>query len=193
MELKHFKNLKELRQWFIKNHLKADELWVVYFKKHTEKFNFSWSDSVDQYLCFGWIDGLRRRLDEDRYIIRITPRKPNSNWSDLNLKKIDRLLKTDTMYPAGIMVYKERKKLSKKEIEERRKPIEFSIEFKDALKNNKKASHYFNSCSPSVQRLSTRFVMQAKMETTRQRRFDLLIQCCEAEKKLPHLTWKPNK
>jgi uncharacterized protein YdeI (YjbR/CyaY-like superfamily) len=190
MDVKFFKGIAELRHWLIQNHLEEEELWVGYYKKHTEKFNFSWSDSVDQYLCFGWIDGLRRSIDEDRYAIRITPRKPNSNWSAVNLKKM-KLLKSDgLLYPAGIEIFNKRKVSTSAT---KKQNLQFSDAFEKEFRQHAKAWNYFMKLAPSVKRLTMQYVMSAKRLDTQRRRLDLVISCSKKQEKIPHLTWKPKK
>ena len=98
---RYFKNAAELRRWFERNHDKADELHVGYFKKHSPKFNYSWPETVDEALCFGWIDGVRHSVDEDRYRIRFTPRRAGSKWSAVNLKRIEELLREKRVQRPG--------------------------------------------------------------------------------------------
>ncbi|UCH65387.1 MAG: hypothetical protein JSW63_12405, partial [Ignavibacterium sp.] len=101
-----FKDQNELRNWFEKNHDKEKEIWVGFYKKDSGKANYTWSESVDQALCFGWIDGIRKSIDENIYMIRFTPRNPKSNWSAINIKKIKELTKLGLMHPTGIEAYK---------------------------------------------------------------------------------------
>ena len=103
-----FKNQNEFRKWLEKNHYKETELIVGYYKVDSGRHNMSWSQSVDQALCFGWIDGIRRSIDKDSYCIRFTPRRPGSIWSAVNIKKIEELTKKGLMRPEGTAAYEGR-------------------------------------------------------------------------------------
>src|SRR6187549_1712626 len=98
------------RKWLEKYHEKETELLVGFYKVDSGKPSMTWSESVDQALCFGWIDGVRRSIDEDSYQIRFTPRKSTSVWSNVNIKKIEDLTKKGLMHPAGIAIFEQRKK-----------------------------------------------------------------------------------
>ena len=101
MKVKHFKSPAEFRAWLEKHHATERELWVGYYKKSTGRPSMTWPESVEQALCFGWIDGVRRSVDEDSYTIRFTPRKATSIWSAINLRKVKELVKSGHMRPAG--------------------------------------------------------------------------------------------
>ncbi len=98
----------DLRKWFLKNHDKAGELWVGFHKRATGKPSVTWPESVDQALCFGWIDGIRKRLGEHSYMIRFSPRRPWSIWSNKNIASVKRLVKTGQMKPAGLKDFESR-------------------------------------------------------------------------------------
>ena len=105
MEPVFFKNSSELRQWSHENHKTATEIWVGYYKKHSDRMNFSWSESVDEALCYGWIDGKRKSIDDESYMIRFTPRKPQSNWSTVNINKVEQLKQKGLMQETGLAAY----------------------------------------------------------------------------------------
>lgn len=100
-----FPKPSDFRKWLVKNHLKEKELLVGYYKVHSNKPSITWSESVDQALCFGWIDGIRRSIDEESYCIRFTPRKPNSNWSEINIQKMAELKEKRLLKPSGIAAF----------------------------------------------------------------------------------------
>lgn len=104
-----FPTQKLLRMWFEKNHKKEKELYVGFYKVSTEKPTVSWSQSVDEALCFGWIDGIRKSIDDESYCIRFTPRNPKSNWSGINIKKVEQLTKLGLMKPEGLNAFSLRK------------------------------------------------------------------------------------
>jgi uncharacterized protein YdeI (YjbR/CyaY-like superfamily) len=101
-----FTNQTSFRMWLEKNHKTETELLVGFYKKNSGRPNMSWSQSVDEALCFGWIDGVRRSIDEDSYCIRFTPRRPSSTWSSVNINKVEELIKLGLMQPAGLEIYK---------------------------------------------------------------------------------------
>lgn len=105
MRPKFFKNTDELREWLKDNHSTQSELWVGYYKKRAKKHNFTWSESVDELLCYGWIDGLRKSIDSERYMIRITPRRRKSHWSKVNLEKIQKLIQNGKMQKPGLKAF----------------------------------------------------------------------------------------
>ncbi|MGZ3864717.1 MAG: YdeI/OmpD-associated family protein [Bacteroidia bacterium] len=109
MKATFFKTPEHFRKWLQKNHKTKTELWVGYYKVGTGKVNMTWSQSVDEALCFGWIDGVRNSIDEESYCSRFTPRRPASNWSEINIKKVKALIKEGRMHPAGLEVYRKRK------------------------------------------------------------------------------------
>src|SRR5580693_5865612 len=124
----YFATANDFREWLIKNHAVETELIVGFYKVHTGKPSISWSQSVDEALCFGWIDGVRKSLDEEKYIIRFTPRKPTSIWSAINIKKIEELTKQGKMQPAGILSFSKRKEHKSKIYAYEKAPAKLSAE-----------------------------------------------------------------
>ncbi len=176
-------------RWLEVHHLDAREQWVGYYKKHTGKPSMTWPESVDQALCFGWIDGLRRSVDEDRYRIRFTPRKPTSIWSDVNVKRYAELLKENMIQPAGKAAYA-RKKAEKSGLysfEQDIKSIIFPKEFEDIFKKDKPAWIFFQQLPPSIKKPSIWWVISAKQDATRWKRLDELIRSSAEGKKVKHL------
>lgn len=182
-----FRNTKELRDWFEKNHKQEKELLVGYYKRATGKESITWSESVDAALCFGWIDGIRKSFDEEKYIIRFTPRNPKSNWSAINIKKVEELKKLGLMKPAGLKVYEQKdiKKVERYSYERTR--IELDKKFLKLFKKNKKAWNYYNAQAPSYKKICTLWVMSAKREETRMKRLDILISNSAGEERIPLL------
>jgi len=105
MELKFFSTQQELRKWFEKNHLVEKELILAYYKKGSGIPSVDWPQSVDEAICFGWIDGIRRSIDDKSYSIRFTPRREKSHWSVVNIKKVKKLIKENLMFPAGMQAW----------------------------------------------------------------------------------------
>lgn len=185
-----FPNPSEFRKWLDKNHKTASELIVGYYKVGTKKPSMTWSESVDQALCYGWIDGIRRSIDEERYCIRFTPRKLKSIWSAINIKKIEELKKQGLMKPAGLAIFEKRTEENSKIYSHENEAVHFSDEFEKKFKANKKAWNYFTSQAPSYQKVATYLVMNAKQEATQQKRLKELIEASEAQQKIGRLKWE---
>lgn len=115
MHPKFFKNRQELRSWFEKKHNTLDEIWIGYYKIATGQQSITWSESVYEAICF-WIDGIRKSINDISYMIRFTTRKPNSNWSAVNIEKVKNLTKLGSMKPEGIEAYKKSKNINQKYI-----------------------------------------------------------------------------
>lgn len=184
-----FPTQKEFRKWLETNHNKETELFVGFYKVNSGKPSITWSQSVDQALCFGWIDGVRKSIDEDSYFIRFTPRKPGSIWSAINIQKMEELTKQGLMQPAGFASYENRKENKSKIYSYEKADVKFTSDFERQFKANKKAWEYFQSLASSYRKLSTNWVMSAKQETTKLKRLNELIADCQAETN----KWKDNK
>jgi uncharacterized protein YdeI (YjbR/CyaY-like superfamily) len=182
-----FSNQSQLRKWFEKNYDKKSELFVGYYKVSSGKPSVNWSQSVDEALCFGWIDGIRKSIDEESYMIRFTPRNPNSNWSAINIKKVEELTKLGLMKPRGIAAFEKRKEKNSEIYSYEKQNVKLSPEFLKHLKANKKAWAYFNSQPPYYQRVTQRWVMSAKQEATRIKRLHILIRDCAAGVKIKQM------
>ncbi len=158
-----------------------------YYKQGSDKANFAWSESVDEALCYGWIDGIRKSIDEDSYMIRFTPRKPNSNWSAVNIKKVEELTRRRLMRAAGIKAFAKRREQSSNRYSVEQESPELDKKYERRFKAHGKAWKFFQSLTPSTKKLSIRWVMSAKQEETRQRRLDNLIQSSAERRKIPPL------
>ena len=179
----------DFRKWLEKNHKRETELFVGFFKVDSGKPSMTWTQSVDEALCFGWIDGVRKSIDKDSYQIRFTQRKPTSIWSAVNIQKIGELTKQGLMQPFGLASFENRKKNKSKIYSYENKEVKFSPELEKQFKANKKAWNYFQSLAPSYRKPSTNWVMSAKQETTKLKRLNELIADCRAETN----KWKDNK
>lgn len=183
--LKFFPTQGAFRRWLQKYHDKEKVLWVGYYKKSTGKQSITWPESVDEALCFGWIDGIRKSIDEEAYKIRFTPRKPTSIWSARNLQRFDALEKEGKIRPAGQKARSRKQEKRSKRYSYERENVKLSREYIDALRANKKAWKFFSSLPPSVKKPSIWYVMSAKREDTRLRRLETLISCSEEGKRIP--------
>ena len=188
-KIKFFKTQNDFRKWLEKKHNKSNEIWVGYYKKSSGKPSIDWPQSVDAALCFGWIDGLRKSIDEESYKIRFTPRKPKSIWSAVNLKRATELIKLGLMQPAGLEAFnkKDDKKIKRYSFE--RENVKLDKEYEKKFKSNKKAWDLFQSMVPSYKKPATWWVISAKQESTRLKRLNILIECSEAGEKIPPLRW----
>src|SRR6266542_1696068 len=182
-----FANQSELRKWFEKNHDKEQELWVGYYKTVSGKPGITWPQSVDEALCFGWIDGVRKSIDENSYVIRFTHRQPKSIWSAINIKKVEELTKFGLMHPAGIEAFNKRKEEKSRIYSFEQENIQLDKKYEKQFKQNKKAWQFFQSQPPSYQKPAMWWVMSAKQETTRQKKLDELIKDSEARQRISRL------
>jgi uncharacterized protein YdeI (YjbR/CyaY-like superfamily) len=180
-----FSNQASLRQWFELNHLTEDELIVGFYTVKSGKDSITWSQSVDEALCFGWIDGIRRSVDEESYCIRFTPRRPNSNWSQVNLKKVDALIKAGLMQKAGMDIYMLRKKNDNASYSyENKMPETFSADMEMLFRHNDRAWKYYQSETPSYRKVTIKWVLSAKQEATRLKRLQELIESSASGEKI---------
>ena len=184
-----FANQSGFRNWLKKSHKKETELIVGFYKVDSGKPSMTWSQSVDEALCFGWIDGVRTSIDKDSYQIRFTPRKPTSIWSAINIKKVEALTKQGLMQPAGLASFEKRKEERSKVYAFENEEMNFTAEFEKKIKANKKAWVYFQSLAASYKKVSKHWVMSAKQEITRLKRLNQLIEESEQETN----QWKDNK
>src|SRR5690606_41560850 len=178
-EVKIFPEQKDFLKWLAKNFDKEKELWVGFYKKASGKKSIDWPQSVDAALCYGWIDGIRKSIDEISYKIRFTPRNANSSWSAVNIKRVEELTKLGMMQPAGLKKFNERnrKKDALYSYENRNREIDESLQKK--FKLNKKAWKFFSSQAPSYQKTAFHWVQNAKKDETRKRRFEILVEDSE--------------
>jgi uncharacterized protein YdeI (YjbR/CyaY-like superfamily) len=184
-----FKDQNEFRLWLEKNHDKESELFVGYYKVNSGKATMSWSESVDQALCFGWIDSVKYTIDHESYHIRFTPRKQSSIWSAVNIAKIEKLKAQGLMHQSGLNIYNLRTEAKSKIYSFENEEQKLSPEFEKLFKANKKAWHYFQALPPSYRKSSLNWVMSAKQESTCRKRLNELI----ADSAMETNKWKHNK
>jgi len=166
---------EDWRQWLIKNHLTKQSIWLMYYKKQTNKPSIVWSDAVDEALCFGWIDSTARTIDEERYIQYFTRRKPNSVWSKINKEKVARLIATGMMAEAGLKTIEIAKQNGKWEILDEVEELIVPLELEKKLKLNPIAETYFMGLSKSVRKSILQWLIIAKRPETRQKRMDEIV------------------
>ena len=193
MKPKFFAKPSDFRAWLEEQYNSQDELWVGYYKKGTERPGITWPESVEVALCFGWIDGLRKSMDGQSYMIRFTPRRKDSHWSAINLKRTAELKKLGLMTKAGLKAFRKRKRSNSKRASYDQKVVNLDEEYSRQLKSNQKAWAFFSKLPPSIRKNSNWWVMSAKKEETRARRFDTLIKCSEEGRRIPPLKWNEPK
>jgi uncharacterized protein YdeI (YjbR/CyaY-like superfamily) len=189
MEPTFFATPADFRAWLQEHHETETELLVGFYKKGSGRPSITWPESVDQALCFGWIDGVRRRIDDESYSIRFTPRKARSTWSAVNVKRLGELTADGLMQPAGMAAF-ERRSDDRTGIysHERREAAAFDSEQERAFKADEGAWAWFQGQPPSYRRAATHWVISAKKAETRERRFRRLIEDSAAGRTVPPLT-----
>jgi uncharacterized protein YdeI (YjbR/CyaY-like superfamily) len=180
----YFRSAAEFRQWLRQHGASAQELWLGYYKRATGEPSLTWSESVDQALCFGWIDGIRKRVDEERYTIRFTPRKAGSTWSSVNLRRIEALHKQGLMRPAGLAAFEARRENRSGVYSYEQRPMELPPPYAAPLKKNRRAQTFFDAQPASYRRAAIWWVVSAKQEATRSRRIEQLIEDSQSERRI---------
>jgi uncharacterized protein YdeI (YjbR/CyaY-like superfamily) len=174
----HVETRSRWRDWLAKHHDKETEIWLVYNKKRSGRPRVSYDEAVEEALCFGWIDGLVKPIDADRYAQRFTPRRENSRWSDLNRRRFRRLVEEGRMTPAG------RARGPSKPPPAKRSPSKTPRYIVAALRGHPEAQRFFRELAPSYRRLYVRWIDSAKREETRQRRLSEAISLLARRQKL---------
>lgn len=191
-KITYFKTPAALRKWFGKNHGKKPELWIGYYKKGSGKKSVTYKEALDEALCFGWIDGIAKGIDENKYCQRWTPRRANSIWSAVNIKKVTALIESGKMTPAGLKRFNERdvKRTNLYSFEQKSHELPAPLEKK--FKANKKAWANFQAMVPSYKKPALWWVISAKQEATQLRRLETLIADSEAGRPIKQLA-RPGK
>jgi uncharacterized protein YdeI (YjbR/CyaY-like superfamily) len=184
MNPKFFKTPAAFRKWLAANHARSKELWVGFYKKNSGKPSITWPESVDEALCFGWIDGIRKRIDEDSYVIRFTPRKTSSVWSTVNIRNAEKLIKEKRMQPAGLKAFAARKEYRSGIYSYEQRSPELEEKYARRLKRNKAAWKFFQAQPPSYRKMMNWFIVSAKQEETRLKRLDKLIEASARQQRL---------
>ncbi len=179
------RNRKEWRDWLEKNHSNTNEIWLVYYKKHTKKPTITYIESIEEAICFGWIDSIKKRIDDEKYAHRFTPRKKNSKWSPTNIEIAERMIKSGMMTNVGLDVFKQRKEYDKDFLKIRFSNVDnFTPELEQILKNNEIAWKDFNKLAQSHKKQYILWINSAKKDETKQKRLKEAIRLLEENKKL---------
>jgi uncharacterized protein YdeI (YjbR/CyaY-like superfamily) len=184
MEPTFFASQEKFRTWLEQNHQTETELLVGFYKVNSKKPSMSWSESVDQALCFGWIDGVRKSIDEESYTIRFTPRKKTSIWGAINIKKVEELTKDGLMKEAGQKAFELRSEERSRIYSHEKAPALLDPEFEKQFKANKPAWEYFNQQAPSYKKVMIHWIMSAKQEKTQISRLEKTIKVSEEQKRM---------
>jgi uncharacterized protein YdeI (YjbR/CyaY-like superfamily) len=182
-----FADPAELREWFQAHHLDATELVIGFHKRGSGNGGITWSEAVDEALCVGWIDGVRRRIDDARYEIRFTPRKGGSIWSAVNIAKMSALTEQGRMRPAGIAAF-ERRTEGRSRIYSHERSADAELDAAEQAQLESDGWAYFQARAPSYRRAALHWIVSAKRPETRARRLATLIADNSAERDLKHLT-----
>ena len=188
----YFVSPAKFRTWLKSNHAKHTELWVGFYKRESNKPSITWPESVDEALCFGWIDGLRQNVDTVSYRIRFTPRKASSIWSAINIQKVNVLTAAGRMQAAGTKAFAARKAERSLIYSYENADVTLPPDYELRLRQNKAASKYFDAQSPSYRKVARHWVLRAKQAATRDARLATLIECSAAEDFIPLLKWSVN-
>lgn len=179
-----FAKQEDFRAWLVKNHKKETELLVGFYKVRSKKPTMTWPQSVDQALCFGWIDGVRKSIDHESYTIRFTPRKSTSIWSAINIKKIEELTTAGLITTAGQKAFELRKEEKSRVYSHEKSPVELDSKYENHFKNNKLAWKFFDAQAPSYKRVMKHWIMSAKQEKTRLTRLEKTIAMSTQQKRM---------
>jgi len=184
MKPRFFRSGKHFRVWLERHAASATELWLGYHKRGSDKASVTWPESVDHALCFGWIDGVRKNIDATSYVIRFTPRKLNSTWSAVNIKRVAALRKQGLMQPAGLAAFGARRVQRSGIYSYEQRSMELAEPYAGVLKKSAVASAFFAAQPASYRRAAIWWVTSAKQESTRLRRLDHLIRDSQRKRRL---------
>ena len=183
-DIQFFTSPAAFRTWLAANHEAATEVWVGYHRKATGRPSLTWEQSVDQALCFGWIDGIRKGLDETTFTIRFTPRRKTSIWSAVNLRRVPELIEAGLMTSAGLRVHEERDRRKDAIYSYENRPTAMAAEYEAEFAANEGAWAWFAAQPQGYRRTATYWVMSAKQEATRRRRLAQLIEAAAAARRV---------
>jgi uncharacterized protein YdeI (YjbR/CyaY-like superfamily) len=179
MRLLFFASSSDFRRWLNTSHQEVDELWVGFYKKSTGKRSITYGEAVDEAISYGWIDGVRKSIDADAYMVRFTPRKGKSQWSVVNIKRAEKLVAAGRMRPSGLKAFEGAKDQARTYSYEQRHEASLERAMERQFRANRKAWDFFQAQAAWYRRTSTFWVMSAKQEETRKRRFSTLLSDCE--------------
>jgi uncharacterized protein YdeI (YjbR/CyaY-like superfamily) len=189
-EVRIFRDAQAFREWLERNHASAAELWVGFYKKGVAKESVTYSEAVDEGLCFGWIDGITYRVDDELYTIRFTPRTKRSNWSVVNVRRVGELTAAGRMRPAGVAAFAARTPERTGTYSYENRPADLPPEYAARMRADPRASSWWAAQTPSYRRAATWWVVSARQEATRDRRLRQLIADCAAGRPVKPLAYE---
>jgi uncharacterized protein YdeI (YjbR/CyaY-like superfamily) len=188
-----FRSSVEFRQWLHQHHATADVLWVGFFKRSTGKARFTWTESVDEALCYGWIDGIRKSVDGSRYTIRFTPRRRASRWSAVNVRRARTLIREGRMRPAGLRAFRARPTAKQDAYSYENRPADLPAAYLRRLRADRRAWAFWRSQPRGYRRTATWWILSAKQESTRLRRLSTLMEDSREGNRIPLLSRRPRE
>jgi uncharacterized protein YdeI (YjbR/CyaY-like superfamily) len=189
----YFETPADFKAWLEQNHSQTDFVLVGFYKKGTGKPSMTWPESVDEALCFGWIDGVRKGVDADRYTIRFTPRKAGSVWSTVNINKIQVLIDQGRIQPAGLAAFELRKENRSGIYSHEQQVVDLPEPYQGLLRENTSAREYFQKQPASYRKAASWWVVSAKQEKTRLSRMEKLITHSARAERIPQFTSKKSE
>jgi uncharacterized protein YdeI (YjbR/CyaY-like superfamily) len=187
MKPRFFRSGEEFRSWLEKKHANAPEQWVGFYKKGSGKKGITYAEAVDEALCFGWIDGVTKSVDQARWMIRFTPRKRKSNWSAVNIKRFGELRASGRVALAGLEAFERRDRTERKYSYEA-PPKRLDPQYEKRFKADRRAWAFWEQAPPSYRKAAMFWVMSAAREETRERRLGVLIEHSGNGERVPPLT-----
>ena len=188
MKIKFFKSPAVFRAWFEKYHSTQQELWVGFYKKDSGHQSITWPESVDEALCFGWIDGIRKSVDEKSYTIRFTPRRVGSIWSTVNINRAQALIIEGRMHQNGLNAFLAKKENKSGIYSYEQRKDQLDEPYEKILRQNRSAWEFFQTQSPAYRRAAIWWVVSAKREETRLKRLEKLIEDSAQNRTIPQFT-----
>jgi len=177
------------RQWLDAHHDATDVQWVGFYKKATGRASITWPESVDEALCYGWIDGLRKSIDDQAYKIRFTPRREGSHWSHKNLERMAELIDEGRVRPPGLRAFEARDPEKTRRASYEQEDVSLPEGYLARIRENEAAWAWFESSRPSYRKQVSWWIVSAKRQATRERRLEILIRSSEEGKVIPPLRW----
>lgn len=187
----HFDSAADFRAWLEEHGAGTDELWLGFYKKATGRGGITYSEAVDEALCFGWIDGLKKRVDELSYTHRFTPRRPKSKWSAGNVRRVRELKKAGRMAPAGLAAFEARDPSERAGYSYESRARELDPALEEVFRNDRRAWAFFERQPPGYRKLAVHWVMSAQREETRRRRLDAVVDAARDGERLPQISGRP--
>ncbi len=188
-----FATAADLRKWFREHHESAREQWVGYYKVATRQPSVTWAESVDVALCFGWIDGIRKKVDERSYKVRFTPRRPGSAWSARNVERMQALIEAGLVERSGRAAFETAARRHRAAVPDALADAALPPEWEQRIRSVPEAWACFAGAPPSYRRQCQRWIASAKREQTRRKRLETLIECSSRGEPIPPLRWSANK